>query len=120
MVGMGAMGCGRCDEFEEDDGTCWKARVTSYADILAHGPEPEGGGVSPPSDLTSCSEKGTPVRSSAMPLSELMGCMCALSGVCDHTAFKCSGSGARAGDSLIAITLGEFDHGDCADPACGA
>ena len=69
----GAIGAGRCDELDDGEGTCWNARVTSYEDILVHGPELDGGGVSPSSDLTSCSVKGTPVRSSAMPLSELTG-----------------------------------------------
>ena len=61
------------DDEDEDTGTCWNARVTSYADILVQGPELDGGGVSPLSDLTSCSENGTLVRSSAILFNELTG-----------------------------------------------
>ena len=64
---------GAADEEEEDTGTCWKARVISLADIRGQGPGPDGGGVPPSSDLTSCRENGTPVRSSTIPFNELMG-----------------------------------------------
>lgn len=85
---------------EEDVGTVWKARVTSWMDILEGALGKDGGGVSPSSDLTSCKVKGNAVKSSAIPSSELTGCSPALLEVCDQTAFRCSGSGARAGDSF--------------------
>ena len=108
----GAIGAGRDGAVDEDDdaGTCWKARVTSYADILDHGPGAAGGGVAPSSDLTSCIEKGTVVRSSAIPFNEFTGWFCALSNGDDHTAFRCSGSGALEGDSLSLNAFGDFDH----------
>ena len=106
----GTMGGGRWVMLDEGVGTCWNARVTSEEDILVQGPELEGGGVAPSSDLTSCKENGTPVRSSAISFNELTGCICALSGVCDQTAFRCSGSGARAGDHCN--NVGGWDGGD--------
>ena len=86
--------------FGVDDGTCWNARVTSCRDIRDGAAELVGGGVSPSSDFTSCSVNGSPVRSSAMPSRELTGCTGSLSEACDQTALRCSGSGARAGESL--------------------
>ncbi len=71
VLAGGATAGGRCDELDEGVGTCWKARVTSYAVILVQGPGPDGGGVVPSSDFTSCSEKEG--MSSAMPLRELTG-----------------------------------------------
>lgn len=56
---------------EDEDGTCWKARVTSYEDIRDGADEPDGGGVSPSSDFTSCNVNGIAVKSSAIPSSEL-------------------------------------------------
>ena len=55
-------------------------------------------------------EKGTPARSSAIPFNELTGWFCALSGVWDHTAFRCSGSGALDGDSFMVNAFGDLDH----------
>jgi hypothetical protein len=99
-------------EFDEG-GTCWNARVTSWSDILDGTFAAEvGGGVSPSSDLTSCSVNGRAVRSSAMPSREFTACTKALSEGCDHTAFRCSGSGALAGDSFAEEKLkGDFVHG---------
>ena len=106
-----------CEELD-DEGTCWNARVTSCIDILDGGPEPDGGGVSPSSDFTSCNVNGTAVKSSAMPSREFTAGKAPWADVCDHTAFKCSGSGALAGDSLLANAFGDFIHDaalDCAD-----
>lgn len=88
---------------EEDEGTCWNARVTSCKDILEGTGTVgllDGGGVSPSSDFTSCSVNGKPVKSSAMPSSELTTWPLLFPEGCDHTALRCSGSGARAGESL--------------------
>ena len=52
------------------------------------------GGVSPSSDLTSWIEKFTDAKSSTIPSKELTEFRAALLG-CDHTALRCSGSGAR-------------------------
>lgn len=99
-------------EFDEV-GTCWNARVTSWSDILDGTFATEvGGGVSPSSDLTSCNVNGRAVRSSAMPSREFTACTRVLSEGCDHTAFRCSGSGALAGDSFADEKLkGDFVHG---------
>ena len=83
--------------------------MTSDAVILVHGPELEGGGVAPSSDLTSCIEKGTPERSSAIPFREFTGWICALSEGCDQSALRCSGSGALEGISF-ANAFGDFVH----------
>lgn len=97
----------------DEVGTCWNARVTSWSDILDGTFAAEvGGGVSPSSDLTSCNVNGRAVRSSAMPSREFIACTRALSEGCDQTAFKCSGSGALAGDSLADEKLkGDFVQG---------
>jgi hypothetical protein len=50
-------------------GTCWNARVTSCKDIRK-GIDTIGGGVTPPSDLTSCNVNGTDGKSSVMPSRE--------------------------------------------------
>jgi hypothetical protein len=97
----GERGTDRCvAELEDDGGTCWNARVTSCSDIREGAVEPVGGGVSPSSDFTSCSVNGNAVKSSAMPSKELTACTLALSEACDQTALRCSGSGARAGESF--------------------
>lgn len=89
----------------EDAGTCWKALVTSLSDIL-NVPVGGGSGGVPPSDLTSCIVKGCKaVKSSAIPSREFDAEMSALSDACDQTAFKCSGSGARAAEPLERIAL---------------
>lgn len=97
----------------DDVGTCWNARVTSWSDILDGTFAADvGGGVSPSSDLTSCNVNGRAVRSSAMPSREFTACTRALSEGCDQTAFRCSGSGALAGDSLADEKLkGDFVQG---------
>lgn len=97
----------------DEVGTCWNARVTSWSDILDGTFAAEvGGGVSPSSDLTSCNVNGRAVRSSAMPSREFTACTRALSEGCDQTAFRCSGSGALAGDSLADEKLkGDFVQG---------
>lgn len=97
----------------DDVGTCWNARVTSWSDILDGTFAADvGGGVSPSSDLTSCNVNGRAVRSSAMPSREFTACTKALSEGCDQTAFRCSGSGALAGDSLADEKLkGDFVQG---------
>ena len=100
---------------DDDDGTCWNARVTSCRDIRDGAAAVVGGGVSPSSDFTSCRVNGSPVRSSAMPSSELTACTLALSEACDHTALRCSGSGARAGESLTGKPIGDFVHAALAD-----
>lgn len=69
-----------------------------------------GGGVSPSSDLTSWIVKGSAVRSSAMPSRELTGRSPALFGGCDQTALRCSGSGARAGESLSGRFMDDLAH----------
>jgi hypothetical protein len=101
-------------ELDDDDGTCWKARVTSCNDIRDAAIEVDGGGVcpraSPSSDLTSCKVNGKAVRSSAMPSSEFTAGSLALSEAWDQTALRCSGSGARAGDSLIGKLNGALVH----------
>jgi hypothetical protein len=50
-----------------------------------------------------------------MPSSELTECTRALSEVCDQTALRCSGSGARAGESLTGKLSGDFAHVAFAD-----
>jgi hypothetical protein len=77
-----------------EDGTCWNARVTSWMDIREGAPDP--GGVPPSSDLTSCSVKGIPVRSSLMLFRELDAGMSLFAETCDHTALRYSGSGCVA------------------------
>lgn len=87
--------------------------MTSWRDIRDGAEGIEGGGVSPSSDLTSCKVKGKAVKSSAIPSSEFTVCNPALLEVCDHTAFKCSGSGPRAGlslrERLMELLAQEFD-----------
>lgn len=78
-------------------GTCWNARVTSESDIREGA---VGGGVSPPSDLTSWRLNGTFVRSSAMPFSEFTDGNGSSPPDFDQTILRCSGSGAREGDSF--------------------
>ena len=75
--------------------------MTSKADILdGVGEGLTGGGVPPSSDLTSCIVNGTAARSSEIPSSELtLGFRSDVDG-CDHTALRCSGSGARAAISF--------------------
>ena len=107
--------CGRSGgEGTEDDsggtgrllaGTCWNARVTSERDIREG---PVGGGVSPSSDLTSWRLNGTFVRSSAMPSSELTEGNGSFDPDFDHTILRCSGSGAREGDSFTWYVRGDF------------
>lgn len=97
-------------EVPEEVGTCWKALVTSWIDIFEGIAELVGGGVSPPSDLTSWIVNGRAVRSSAIPSSEFTAGIGSLSAACDHTAFKCSGSGALAGESLGVKFSGDFVH----------
>jgi hypothetical protein len=82
----------------DDDGTCWNALVTSCKDMREGA---VGGGVSPSSDLTSWIVNGTDERSSAIPSRELTAGTPGLSDVCDHTAFKSSGSGTLEGESFI-------------------
>lgn len=88
---------GRREELDDEDGTCWNARVTSWSDMREDAIEVVGGGVPPSSDFTSCKVNGIAVKSSAIPSRELTACNPALFEVCDHTAFKCSGSGPRRG-----------------------
>jgi len=45
-----------------------------------------------------------------MPSRELTECTRALSEACDQTALRCSGSGARAGESLTGNFSGGFVH----------
>ena len=97
-------------------GTCWNARVTSCSDIRGCGAAGAlaivGGGVSPSSDLTSCSVKLTTGMSmSAIPLSELTAGTSDFSGGCCHKSLRCSGSGARTGDSLTEKFFGQVDDG---------
>jgi len=86
-------------------GTCWNARVTSESDIREGA---VGGGVSPSSDLTSWRLNGTFVRSSAMPSNELTEGNGSFPPDFDHTILRCSGSGAREGDSFIWYVRGDF------------
>lgn len=86
-------------------GTCWNARVTSESDIRDGA---VGGGVSPSSDFTSWRLNGTFVRSSAMPSSELTEGDGSFTSDFDHTILRCSGSGAREGDSFIRYVRGDF------------
>lgn len=53
----------------------------------------------PSSDFTSCKLKGTTARSSDIPSSELTPGFKSADG-CDHTALRCSGSGALVVNSL--------------------
>lgn len=53
-----------------------------------------------------------------MPFNELTGGFCVLSEVWDHTAFRCSGSGAREGDSFNPKAFGDFDHWDAKLVVC--
>lgn len=79
-------------------GTCWNARLTSWMDMREGTDEDAvAGGVSPSSDFTSFKVKGSPVKSSPMLSREFTD---GLLLVCDQTAFKCSGSGPRDGDSF--------------------
>ena len=100
-------------------GTIWKAFVTSEADIL-NGPEDAGGGVPPSSDLTSCNENGSVVRSSAMAFNELIVGTPSLFDVCDQTAFSTSGSGIRDGDFVQGLVgcLGGGVVDDNMEPIC--
>lgn len=84
-------------------GTCWNARVTSESDIREG---TVGGGVSPPSDLTSWRLNGTFVRSSAMPFNEFTEGSGSSPPDLDHTILRCSGSGAREGDSFARYVRG--------------
>ena len=86
-------------------GTCWNARVTSDSDIREGA---IGGGVSPSSDLTSWRLNGTFVRSSAMPSNELTEGSGSFAPDFDHNILRCSGSGAREGDSFIWYVRGDF------------
>ena len=86
-------------------GTCWNARVTSESDIREGA---VGGGVSPSSDFTSWRLNGTFVRSSAMPSNELTEGNGSFVPDLDHTILRCSGSGAREGDSFIRYARGDF------------
>ena len=86
-------------------GTCWNARVTSESDIREGA---VGGGVSPSSDLTSWRLNGTFVRSSAMPSNELTEGNGSFPPDFDHTILRCSGSGAREGDSFTWYVRGDF------------
>lgn len=96
----------------DDVGTCWKALVTSWMDIRDGAEGKEGEGVVPSPDFTSGNTKGKGVRSSAMPSNELTVFMSLLLGGWDQTAFKCSGSGARDGESLTGKVSVDLDHGD--------
>lgn len=100
----GAESCGR-DADDEDDvgGTSWKLRATSCWDILDGGFE-FGGGVSPSSDLTSGTTKGTGTRSSPIFSNELIDGASLALGSCDHKAFRCSGLGL--------MTFGDHDRLD--------
>lgn len=51
-----------------------------------------------PSDFTSCNVKGTAVKSSAMLFKLFTAGSGSLLEGCDHIAFRCWGSGTRAGD----------------------
>ena len=94
----GENGFTRKEGFDGPEGTVWNALVTSDADIREGGATGPGkGGVPPSSDFTSWIEKGTVERSSAMPFNELTVGRPSLSGVCDQTALRCSGS-TLAGD----------------------
>ena len=86
-------------------GTCWNARVTSESDIREGA---VGGGVSPSSDLTSWRLNGTFVRSSTMPSNELTEGNGSFPPDFDHTILRCSGSGAREGDSFTWYVRGDF------------
>ena len=104
-----------CNDAVGGDGTCWNERVTSCKDIRdgpleVGGLEAVGGGVSPSSDFTSCRVNGTEGRSSAIPFSELTAGTSAFEDVCAQRSFKCSGSGARAEESLIEKEAGGFVH----------
>ena len=67
-----------------------------------------GGGVSPSSDLTSWRLNGTFVRSSAIPSNELTEGSGSFAPDFDHKILRCSGSGAREGDSFIWYVRGDF------------
>lgn len=67
-----------------------------------------GGGVSPSSDLTSWRLNDTFVRSSAMPSNELTEGNGSFAPDFDHTILRCSGSGAREGDSFTLYVRGDF------------
>lgn len=95
-----------------DVGTCWKALVTSWIDILEGAEGKEGEGVVPSLDFTSGSTKGSGVRSSAIPFNEFTGLASVLLDGWDHTALRCSGSGARDGDSFIGKLREDLVHGD--------
>ena len=86
-------------------GTCWNARVTSESDIREGA---VGGGVSPSSDLTSWRLNGTFVRSSAIFFNEFTDGSAGSSPDFDHTILRCSGSGAREGDSFTRYARGDF------------
>jgi hypothetical protein len=79
--------------------------VTSESDIREGA---VGGGVSPSSDLTSWRLNGTFVRSSAMPFNELTEGNGSFVPDFDHTILRCSGSGAREGNSFIRYVRGDF------------
>lgn len=95
---------------EELTGTCWKARVTSCRDIR-EGPEVGGWDVNPSSTFISGGVKGT--GSSMIPSNEFIVRRPTLSGFCDQTAFKCSGSGRRTGDSLTGRFNDARVQGEC-------
>ena len=67
-------------ELGDEEGTCWKARVTSCSDIREGTVDVDGGGVSPSSDLTSCNVNGIAVKSSAIPSREFTAGSLDLSG----------------------------------------
>lgn len=108
VVDGGEIG-GRRDEPDEE-GTCWKARVTSWRDMREDAIVVVGGGVPPSSDLTSCKVNGMAVKSSAIPSREFTACNPALLEVCDHTAFRCSGSGPRNGESFTEMFKEDLAH----------
>lgn len=86
-------------------GTCWNVRLTSEADMRKGA---VGGGVSPSSDLTSWRLNGTFVRSSAMAFSEFTEGDGSSPPDFDHTILRCSGSGAREGDSFALNVRGDL------------
>lgn len=105
------------DEDEDDGvGTCWNARVTSCNDIRDGPWDVVGGGVSPSSDLTSCSVNGTEVRSSAIPWREFTAGSSAFEDVCDQRSLRCSGSGGLAGESFMDMAPEEFVHDEESGP----
>lgn len=55
--------------------------------------------------------KGTAAKSSAIASREFLDDESVLFNGCDQTAFRCSGSGCRDGDSLTENDRGDFVHG---------